>query len=132
MSESQPSMDSGEPTTLSEDEINAWFQTLWVYGERTSGSTHEAIFQGNLDWLSTLVNPLAGQSDIPLEDLTAAAETGLREAISKYENPEFSFRPDERLQGGYAVWWVRLRLAKLAESHGYSYNAAANELTKKQ
>lgn len=113
---------------MSDDQIKSSFQKLWDGDE----SVAESIVNANLDWLGRLVSPLAEQSNIPRDALTAAAETGLREAISKYEKLEFSFRPDERLQGGYAIWWVRLRLAKLAESHGYSYNAAANELTKKQ
>jgi hypothetical protein len=70
------------------------------------------------------------QSDIPPDDLNAVAQAGLREAINKYTNPSFSFRPDDRLQGGFAIWWVRLQVGKLAESRGYSYNAAANELTR--
>jgi len=128
MSESQPDSQPEEPTALRDDQVKSLFQKLWDGDE----SAAESIANGNLDWLAQLVSPLAEQSDIPHGELMAAAETGLREAISKYEKLEFSFRPDERLQGGYAIWWVRLRLAKLAESHGYSYNAAANELTKKQ
>lgn len=93
-------------------------------------SAADAILQGNSDWLYQLVNPLAEQSEIPFEDLSAAAEAGVREAISNYDKPLFRFRPDDRLQGGYAIWWVRLKLAKLAESHGYAYNSAANELTR--
>lgn len=128
MSKSQPDSPPEEPSALSDDQIKSLFQKLWDGDE----SAAESIVNGNLDWLAQLVSALAEQADVPQKELKAAAETGLREAISKYEKLEFSFRPDERLQGGYAIWWVRLRLAKLAESHGLSYNAAANQLTKKR
>lgn len=118
---------SNEPTGLSDEEIKLLFQKLWDGDEAAA----EAIFQGNIDWLSDLAGSLAEQTDIPRSDLCKAVVFGIKDAISKYEKLEFSFRPDERLQGGYAIWWVRLRLSRLAESHGYSYNAAANELTKK-
>lgn len=96
MPDPHPPADTTEPSGLSDDEIKSLFQKLWDGDESAS----EAIFEGNLDWLARLMSPLAEQSDIPVEDLTTAVETGLRDAISKYDKPEFSFRPDDRLQGG--------------------------------
>jgi hypothetical protein len=118
-------MDSDQSAALNDDEIKAAFENLRAGVE----SARKMIFDGNLDWLSRLLAPLIEQSDIPPDDLTAAAHDGLHEAIDKYTNAAFSFRPDDRLQGGFAIWWVRLQISKLALAHGYDYNAAANELT---
>ena len=87
------------------------------------------LLDGNAHWVTRLVAPLADQSDMPVDSLVDAGMNGLANAIDKYSDRAHKFQPDSNLQGGYAIWWVRMAVMRLAKDFGYDYNAAANTLT---
>jgi DNA-directed RNA polymerase specialized sigma subunit len=110
---------------LTDAENRSYFDALWS-GEE---SARQTLLDGNAHWVTKLVSPLADQSDIPIDRLVDAGMSGLAAAIEKYSDPAHKFQPDSNLEGGYAIWWVRMQIMRLAREFGYDYNAAANSVT---
>jgi hypothetical protein len=112
------------PPRLSDEEIASHFDSLWA-GDK---SARQALSEGNMHWIRQLVTPLADESDLPIGDLLDAATAGLTSAIDAYSNHTHKFQPDSNLQGGYAIWWVRMAFMRLAKDRGYDYSAATNTI----
>lgn len=115
----------GRRPALTNDENLRQFELLWA-GDK---GVRESIINGNMHWILRLVTEMDNQSDITTSDLVAAARLGLSDAVDNFTNPEFDFAPDESLQNGYAIWWVRLKLTQLAKQQGLVYKSASNAMS---
>jgi DNA-directed RNA polymerase sigma subunit (sigma70/sigma32) len=107
---------------LTNDENAEFFKLLWA-GDQ---SARDSLIAGNMHWVLRAAQIMSDQSDIPVSDFVAAGKVGLTQAVDKFSKLEFAFAPDETLKNGYAIWWVRMQFARLAENRRYEFNLALN------
>lgn len=101
------------------------FELLWA----EDADARARLIEGNIHWVRQLVERMENDSSITRAEIEGAAREGLADAVDKYTNAQFDFAPDDSLGNGYAIWYVRLHLTKLAQERGCNYSSPGNAMS---